>query len=110
MLSVQCEPPQVAQAQNINAGTVGEKNDRYRKKKKYYNNNGNFICVFECTIVNLATCRQFKNAAWDWIIKEKKTKTETETKQNKIQKKFKIALILGYPSSYFYNKRCNMLL
>ena len=32
MLSVQCEPPQVAQAQNINAGTVGEKNDRYRKK------------------------------------------------------------------------------
>ena len=32
MLSVQCEPPQEAQAQNINAGTVGEKNDRYRKK------------------------------------------------------------------------------
>ena len=26
-------------------------------------NNGNFICVFECTIVNLATFRQFTNAA-----------------------------------------------
>ena len=26
-------------------------------------NNGNFICVFECTIVNLATYRQFTNAA-----------------------------------------------
>ena len=25
--------------------------------------NGNFICVFECTIVNLATYRQFTNAA-----------------------------------------------
>ena len=24
---------------------------------------GNFICVFECTIVNLATYRQFTNAA-----------------------------------------------
>ena len=28
-----------------------------------YNNYGNFICVFECTIVNLATNRQFTNAA-----------------------------------------------
>ena len=28
-----------------------------------YNNNGNFICIFECTIVNLATYRQFTNAA-----------------------------------------------
>ena len=27
------------------------------------NNHGNFICVFECTIVNLATYRQFTNAA-----------------------------------------------
>ena len=27
------------------------------------NDNGNFICVFECTIVNLATYRQFTNAA-----------------------------------------------
>ena len=26
------------------------------------NNDGNFICVFECTIVNLATYRQFTNA------------------------------------------------
>ena len=28
-----------------------------------YNYNGNFICVFDCTIVNLATYRQFTNAA-----------------------------------------------
>ena len=27
------------------------------------NNDGNCICVFECTIVNLATYRQFTNAA-----------------------------------------------
>ena len=32
------------------------------------NNNGNFICVLEYTIVNLATYRQFTNAAWDWAI------------------------------------------
>ena len=80
------------------------------------NNNGNFICVFECTIVNLSTYTQFTNAAWDWIIKKKKNKqkqTKTKTKQNKSQKekkKFNIALSLGYSSSYFYNKRCNMLL
>ena len=27
------------------------------------NNNGNFICVFECTIVDVTTYRQFTNAA-----------------------------------------------
>ena len=36
------------------------------------NNNGNFICVFEGTMVNLATYSQFTNAAWDRIIKKKK--------------------------------------
>ena len=46
------------------------------------NNNGNFTCVFECTIVNLATYRQFTNAAWDWIIKNK-TKNKTKTKNKK---------------------------
>ena len=53
------------------------------------NNYGNFICVFECTIVNLATYRQFTNAAWDWIIKKKKTKNKNKTKAKK--KKFNIA-------------------
>ena len=75
-------------------------------------NNGNFICVLECTIVNLATYRQFTNAALDLIIKKKK-KTKTKTNKNKTKakkKKMKIALSLGYPSSCFYNKRCNMLL
>ena len=52
------------------------------------NNNGNFICVFECTIVNLATYRQFTNAAWDWIIKNKKNKNKKQNKnKNKTKKK-----------------------
>ena len=51
--------------------------------------------------VNLATYRQFTNAAWDWIIQKKKEEK---------RKEIKIALSLGYPNSYFYNKRCNMLL
>ena len=34
-----------------------------RKDQKQTKHNGNFICVFECTIVNLATYRQFTNAA-----------------------------------------------
>ena len=59
------------------------------------NNNGNFICVFECTIVNLATYRQFTNAAWDWITykkkkdKKQKTKKQNKTKQNKNKTKAK---------------------
>ena len=71
--------------------------------------NGNIICVFERTIVNLAIYRQFTNAAWDWIIKKKEKNNNKKTKQ-KLKKKSKFALSLGYPSSYFYNKRCNMLL
>ena len=82
-------------------------------KRDNNNDNGNFICVFECTIVNLATYRQFTNPAWDWIIKKKKNQKQNQ-KQNKTkakkEKKFKIALSLCYPSSYFYDKRCNMLL
>ena len=69
--------------------------------KTSYDNNGNIVCVFECTIPNLATYRQFTNAAWDWIIQKKKKKN---------RKDIKIALSLGYPNSFFYNKRCNMLL
>ena len=37
-----------------------------------------------------------------------KREKKNKTKQN--NKKIKIALSLGYPSSCFYNKRCNMLL
>ena len=34
------------------------------KRNKVLNNNiGTFICVFECTIANLVTYRQFTNAA-----------------------------------------------
>ena len=53
-------------------------------------NDGNFICVFECTIVNLSTYTQFTNAAWDWIIKKKKqTKNKQKQKQNKAKAKKK---------------------
>ena len=65
------------------------------------NNNGNFICVFECTIVNLATYRQFTNAAWDWIIKNKKNKNKKQNKNKNKTKKKQSILSLGYPSSYF---------
>ena len=33
------------------------------KRVSKLSNNGNFICVFGCTIVNLTTYRQFTNAA-----------------------------------------------
>ena len=66
-------------------------------------NNGNFICDFECTIVNLATYRHFTKKLEIELLKKKR---ERERKEKKI----KIALSLGYPNSYFYNKRCNMLL
>ena len=56
-------------------------------KTSLFNNNnyndGNFICVFEGTIVNLATYRQFTNAAWDWIIKKKKKQKQTKKKPKK---------------------------
>ena len=65
-------------------------------------NNGNFICVFESTIVNLATYRQFTNAAEIELLKKKKEEEE--------EMKIKFASSLGYPNSYFYNKRRNMLL
>ena len=48
-------------------------------------NNGNFICVFECRIVNLATYRQFTNVAWDWIIQKKKKK-----RKDRKEKKWKL--------------------
>ena len=42
------------------------------------------FCVFECTIVNLATYRRFTNAAWDWIIqKSKQNKTKQKQKKKK---------------------------
>ena len=59
----------------------------YTSSRDNDNNNGNFICVFDCTIVNLATYRQFTNAAWDWIIKE--NQTNKQQKQNKTKSKKK---------------------
>ena len=47
------------------------------------NNSGNFICVFECTIVNLTTYRQFTNAAWDWMIQKNKTKQKQKKRKEK---------------------------
>ena len=60
------------------------------------NNNGNFIYLFECTIVNLATYRQFTIGCFEIELLFKK--------------KIKISLSLGYPHSSFCKKRCNMLL
>ena len=44
-------------------GSVNKQGEFNRLKQACNDNNGNFICVFECTIVNLATYRQFTNAA-----------------------------------------------
>ena len=42
-----------------------------------------FICVFECTMVNLATYTQCTNAVWDWIIQKKeKERKKKERKRN----------------------------
>ena len=48
--------------------------------------NGNFICVFECTIVNLATYRQFANAALHWIIQKTKRKRKGKKEKRKEKK------------------------
>ena len=82
---------------------------------RHNNNNGNFICVFECKIVNLATDIGNLQMLLEigLFIKRKQQqqqKTKTKTKQKPERKNIKIALSLGYPSSYFYNKRYNMLL
>ena len=42
--------------------------------------------------------------------KQKKKKQNKKKKRKKKREDIKIVLSLGYPSSYFYNKRCNMLL
>ena len=42
--------------------------------------------------------------------KKTKQKQNKKKKKKKKRKEIKIALSLGYPNSYFYNKRCNMLL
>ena len=42
--------------------------------------------------------------------KKNKTKTKQKKEKKKKRKEIKIALSLGYTNSYFYNKRCNMLL
>ena len=56
-------------------------------------------------IVNLTTYRQFTNAARIIVLGLFKEKKERKKKEKK-----RIALSLGFPNSFFYNKRCNMLL
>ena len=41
------------------------------------------IMAFEWTIVNLATYRQYTNAAWDWMIKKTKKKQINDNNNNK---------------------------
>ena len=38
------------------------------------------------------------------------SKKKKKKERKKKRKEIKIALSLGYPNSYFHNKRCNMLL
>ena len=50
------------------------------------------------------------------LLKKKKTeqnktkKKEKRKRKERKRKEIKIALSLGYPNSYFYNKRCKILL
>ena len=68
-------------------------------------NNWNFIYVFECRIVNLATYRQFTNIAWDWIIQKKKKRKEKKGNQNYIKSGLSQFLFLLYLSfSWLYIK------
>ena len=60
------------------------------------NNNGNFVCVLKCTIVNLTTNRHLQ--------------TLLEIGLFNTHTKIKISSNLGCPNSYFYNERRNMLL
>ena len=41
---------------------------------------------------------------------EEEEEEEEEKKRKEKKKKIKLASCLAYPNSYFYNKRCNMLL
>ena len=50
---------------------------------------------------------QIESRSIETIQEEKLQDTKGTQKQ---EQKIKIALSLGYPSYYFYNKRCNMLL
>ena len=87
------------------------KGEKQTKPKKgwvsinHNNNNGNFICVFECTIVNLATYRQFTNAAWDWIIKKKKTKTNKKTSKQQQQQQNQNCIKSGLSQFLFLQQK-----
>ena len=72
-----------------------DKRDDDNNNNNNNNNNVRFICGFECTIVILATYRQ---------LRLNHSKIKKKKNQNCIK------LSLGCPNSYFYNKRCNMLL
>ena len=44
------------------------------------------------------------------LLKKKKKENKTKAKKEKKRKEMKIALSLGYPNSYFYNKKEEALL
>ena len=71
------------------------------------------MCVFECTIVNLATYREFKNATWDWIIKKEKkqkqnknkNKNKNKTKQKPKKKKIQNCIKSGLSQFLFLQQK-----
>ena len=83
-------------------GSVNKQGEFNRLKQACNDNNGNFICVFECTIVNLATYRQFTNAAWDWIIKKKNNKNKNKQKQTQTKTKTIMVIIIIIIIIMFY--------
>ena len=59
--------------------------------------------------VNLGTYWQFTNAAWDWIIQNKKKGRRRRRRKRKKNQNW-IKSPVGYPNSYFYDKISNILL
>ena len=58
---------------------------------------------------------RYVQAIYKFCLRLDDEKKHKQTKQNKSKnikrrKEIKIAVSLGYPKSYFYNKRCKMLL
>ena len=52
----------------------------------------------------------YVQAIYNWLLEIELFKTKKTTTTTTTTTTIQIALSLSYPNSYFYNKRCNMLL